>query len=103
LSYAYERLAGVQPDANARSLLRSLTGQEVSTVTGRSNGVLRLDGDDVIVATERSPAGTAMPIQMVQSGLDRLQEAGEVEVSVAFLGHRSSFVGGVLSAYPART
>jgi hypothetical protein len=34
---------------------------------GRPNRILRLDGDDVIVATERSPAGTAAPIQMVQS------------------------------------
>ena len=79
LSYACGRMAGVQPDANARSLLRSLTGQEVSTVTGRLNRVLRLDGGDVIVATKRSPAGTAVPIQIVQSGLDRLQEAGEDE------------------------
>jgi hypothetical protein len=90
----------VQADANARSLLRSLTGQEISTVTGRPNRVLRLDGDDVIVATERSPAGTVVPIQMVQSGLDRLREAGEVEVSVASLGHRSSFVGAALCTLP---
>jgi hypothetical protein len=94
------RLTGVQADANARSLLGSLTGQEISTVTGRSNRVLRLDRDDVIVATQRSPAGTAVPIQMVQSGLDRLQEAGELEVSVASLGHRSSFVGAVLLTLP---
>ena len=86
--------------ASARSLLRSLTGQEISTVTGRPNRILRLDGDDVIVATERSPAGTAVPIQMVQFGLDRLQEAGELEISVASLGHRSSFVGAVLLCLP---
>ena len=92
----------MQPDANIRSLLRSLTGQEISTVTGRPNRVLRLDGDDVIVATERSPAGTAVSIQMVQSGLDRLRvpDAAELEVSVASLGHRSSFVGAVLLTLP---
>ena len=90
----------MQADGNARSLLRSLTGQEISTVTGRPNRVLRLDGDDVIVVTERSPAGTAVPIQMVQSGLDQLEEAGEIEVSVASLGHRSSFVGAVLLTLP---
>ena len=37
---------------------------------------------------------------MVQSGLDRLQEAGELEISVASLGHRSSFVGAVLLTLP---
>lgn len=90
----------MQADANARSVLQSLTGQEISTVTGRPNRVIRLDSDDVIVATERSPAGTAMPIQMVQAGLNRLQEAGELEISVASLGHRSSFVGAVLLTLP---
>ena len=91
----------MQADVNARSLLRLLTGQEISTVTGRPNRVLRLDrDDDVIVATERSPAGMAEPIQMVQSGLDRLQEAGELKISVASLGHRSSFVGAVLLTLP---
>ena len=90
----------MQADAYARSLLQSLTGQEISTVTGRPNRVLRVDGDDVIVATERSPAGTAVPIQMVQLGLDRLRESGGLEVSVASLGHRSSFVGAVLLTLP---
>jgi hypothetical protein len=41
-----------------------------------------------------------VPIQMVQSGLDRLQKAGELEISVASLGHRSSFVGAVLLTLP---
>lgn len=90
----------MQADTDVRSLLQSLTGQEISTVTGRPNLVLRIDGDDVIVATERSPVGTAVPIQMVQSGLDRLRESGELEVSVASLGHRSSFVGAVLLTLP---
>ena len=90
----------MQADVNARFLLQSLTGQEISTVTGRSNRVLRLEGDVVIVATERSSAGTAVPIQMVQSGLDRLLEAGELEISVSSLGYRSSFVGAVLLTLP---
>jgi hypothetical protein len=90
----------VQADVNACSLLGSLAGQKISTVTGRPNWILRLDGDDVIVATERSPTGTAVPIQMVQSGLDRLHQAGQLEISVASLGHRSSFVGAVLLMLP---
>ena len=100
LSCECGKLACVHADADARSLLLSLVGQEISTVTGRPNRVLRVDGNDVIVATERSPAGTAVPIQMVQSGLDRLQEVGELEVSVRSLGHRSSFVGAVLLTLP---
>jgi hypothetical protein len=90
----------VQAGVNALSILRSLMGQEISTVTGRRNRILRLDGDDLIVATERSPDRTAVPIQMIQSGLYRLQESGELEISVASLSYRSSFAGAVLLTLP---
>ena len=65
-------------EADARALLESLVGEEILTVTGRPNRVLGFSraGDTVIVATRQSPAGTAVPIGMVQSGLDQLREAG---------------------------
>jgi len=44
----------VQAGVNARSVLRSLIGQEASTVSGRPNRVLRLDGDYVIVRKENA-------------------------------------------------
>jgi hypothetical protein len=84
----------------ARSLLESLVGQPISTVTGRPNTVLRVEGDSVVVATSRSPAGQPVPIEWVQSGLEQLLETGEIEVSVPSLGHRSSFVGAVLLTMP---
>ena len=90
----------MQPDAYARSLLQPLTGQEVSTVTGRPNRILRLDGDDVIVATDRRPGWAP---QCRSNGADRPRpatEEREVEVSVASLGHRSSFVGAALLTLP---
>jgi hypothetical protein len=64
------------------------------------NTVLRVEGDSVIVAMSRSPAGQPVPIEWVHSGREQLLETGEVEVSVPALGHRSSFVGGVLLTVP---
>jgi hypothetical protein len=84
----------------ARTLLESLVGQPISTVTGRPNTVLRVEGDSVVVATSRSPTGQPVPIEWVQSGLEQLLETGEIEVSVPSLGHRSSFVGAVLLTLP---
>ena len=84
----------------ARTLLESLVGQPISTVTGRPNTVLRVEGDSVVVATSRSPTGQPVPIEWVQSGLDQLLETGEIEVSVPSLGHRSSFGGAVLLTLP---
>jgi hypothetical protein len=84
----------------ARALLELLVGQPISTVTGRPNTVLRVEGDNVVVATNRSPTGQPVPIEWVQSGLDQLLERGEIEVSVPSLGHRSSFVGAVLLTLP---
>ncbi len=57
----------------ARTLLESLVGQPISTVTGRPNTVLRVEGDSAVVATNRSPTGQPVPIEWVQSGLERVQ------------------------------
>jgi hypothetical protein len=84
----------------ACTLLESLVGPPISTVTGRPNTVLRVEDDNVVVATSRSPTGRPVPIEWVQSGLDQLLETGEIEVSVPSLGHRSSFVGAVLLTLP---
>jgi len=84
----------------ARTLLESLIGQPISTVTGRPNTVLRVEGDSVVVATRRSLIGQPVAIEGVQSGLAQLLEAGKIEVSVPSLGHRSSFVGAVLLTLP---
>src|SRR4051812_22666749 len=86
--------------ASAHDLLVSLIGQQIETVTGRPNTVLRIDSDNVIVATGRSPGGQPVPIDWVQNGLQRLLEDGEVEVSVPSLGHRSAFIGAVLLKVP---
>ena len=87
-------------DLDARSLLESLVGQQISTLTGRPNTVLGIADINVIVGTDRSPDGEPVPIGAVQVGLDRLLETGEVEVHPRSLGHRSSFVGAVLLTLP---
>jgi hypothetical protein len=85
---------------SAREILRSLIGRDIETVTGRPNRVLRLEGDQVVVATRRSPTGRRIPIAMVEHALDRLREEGRIEISVASLGYRSAFVGAVLRQLP---
>ncbi|WP_132197440.1 MULTISPECIES: hypothetical protein [Kribbella] len=54
----------------------------------------------MIVATNRAPGGRPVPIADVQSGLDRLFDQQEVDVSPASLGYRSAFVGAVLRTLP---
>ena len=94
-------IIGAMPrEVLARTLLESLVGQQILTITGRPNTVLSVVGDDVVVATGRAPGGQPVPIEWVQTGLERLLEEREVEVSVASLGHRSSFVGAALLTLP---
>jgi hypothetical protein len=87
-------------DLDARSLIESLIGQQISTVTGRPNIVLGLAGTNVIVGTDRSPDGELVPIDAVQRALDQLLETGEIEVHPRSLGYRSSFVGAALLTLP---
>jgi hypothetical protein len=93
-------IAAMPVKTATRALLESLVGQPISTVMGRPNTVLRVEGNSVVVATNRSPTGQPVPIEWVQSGLEQLMETGEIEVSVPSLGHRSSFVGAVLLTLP---
>jgi hypothetical protein len=88
---------------DAADLLRSLEGRPLSTVTGRENRVLRVEGDTVSVWTTKSPGGQPVPIAWVQDALDRLGADGEIEISVASVGHRSAFVGAVLLTLPGAT
>src|SRR5829696_833036 len=85
---------------DAREFLQSLVGEEIATATGRCNTVLGLDGDNVVVATGRSPRGQLVPIEWVQNAIQRLFGEGEVEIGVASLGYRSAFVGAVLLRLP---
>ncbi len=87
-------------EPSARALLEALAGEQITTITGRPNTVLRMDGDKVIVASGRAPGGEPVPVAWVQAGLDRLGELGETEVSPAVLGYRSSFVAAVLLTLP---
>jgi hypothetical protein len=98
---AMRTIIGAMPaETDAHTLLSSLVGQQIRTITGRPNTVLAVAGDNVIVATDRSPAGEPVPIEWVQSGLDRLLEAGEIEVGVPSLGYRGALVAAVLLTLP---
>ena len=87
---------------DARELLEDLVGETVYTIDhGDWNRILRLDGENVIVATQRSPNGARLPVAYVQNAADELARTGEIRISPTALGHRrSSFVGAVLAWHP---
>ncbi|MET9259016.1 hypothetical protein [Amycolatopsis sp. NPDC004079] len=89
---------GVLP--RAEELLRSLAGETISTPTGKGNRILKVEDGSVLVGTDRSPEGQPVPLRDIQHGLDVLAARGTLEVSVAELGHRSTFVGAVLANLP---
>lgn len=82
------------PDAT--QLLVGLVGNTIPTLTGKSNRVIRLSGEFVIVGTGTSPNGQRVRIADVQSAIDRLFAAGELEISKESVGYRSAFVGAVI-------
>jgi hypothetical protein len=85
---------------NASEYLRSLVGTTIPTLMGRSNTVLRVETDRVIVGTERSPTGQPVPIADVQAAIDLLERDGEVVIDVETVGYRSAFIGAVLATLP---
>lgn len=92
-------MTGTKEDAT--ELLHRLVGVPLLTPTRRSpNTVLDVSPPNVLVATDKKPAGESVPIEQVQRGLDLLLEVGEVEVNPDTLGHRSSFIGAILLQLP---
>lgn len=102
LSVPVTRPLSIAPNSaqDAADVLRRLVNVPLSTITGHPNTIVDVMSTDVLVATERSPAGQPVPIRQVQDGLDRVLATREVEVSVPSLGHRSSFIGAVLRTLP---
>jgi len=84
----------------ARTLVDSLIGTQLHTPSGRLNTILRIEGENIIVATERSPKGKPVPLQMVQAALDILQDTRCVVIHPDEVGHRSAFIGAVLRTLP---
>ena len=88
---------------DAREHLRGLVGKELRTLRGRPNRILEVRGDDVIVATQRSPRGQQVQMNWVQDAVDSLVERGELEITVESVGYRSAFIGAVLLTVPGVT
>jgi hypothetical protein len=85
---------------DAIAVVTGLAGRTIHTLTGRPNTILRIEGDQVVVATNKSPGGQPVPIRWVQDALDRLVDEGVVVISVESVGHRRAFIGAVLSTIP---
>lgn len=86
---------------DARMHLQNLVGREIRTLTEQlPNRIIRIEGDEVIVGTSRSPNGRPVPIQWLQDAIDLLVREGEVAVDVETLGHRGAFVGAFLAPLP---
>ncbi|MDZ8171970.1 hypothetical protein [Microbacterium xanthum] len=81
--------------------LRELIGTPIPTVSGtRTNTILSVGTDHVLVATSRNPTGQPVPIADVIAALERLKRDGIIDVNVESLGYRSAFVGTVLLQVP---
>jgi hypothetical protein len=85
---------------DARDHLQRLVGQTIRTLSGRPNTILRIDRDNVIVGTQRSPSGKPIPIAWVQDAMDQLAEKEELPIEVSTVGYRSAFIGAVLATLP---
>ena len=84
-----------------RSHLESLAGEEIETLTTRRpNRILRIEDEEVIVGTVKSPNGRPVPIEWLEDAADLLVRDGEVAVDVETLGHRGAFIGAVLATLP---
>jgi hypothetical protein len=84
-------------------LIENLLGQTIYTLgRDRPNVVKGVEGDNVIVGTRRSPGGKPVPLSLVQMGLDKLHQAGDLRVSPeTFNGRRrSSFIGAAIATLP---
>jgi hypothetical protein len=44
-------------EVDARAVMELLARQQILTITGRTNTVLRVEGNTVVVATGRAPGG----------------------------------------------
>src|SRR4051794_32319753 len=86
--------------ADLQGHLEQLVGRTIPTVTGRPNSVLRIEGGDVFVGTNKSPGGEPVPIAEIQDAFDRLVNQGEVVVTPESVGYRSAFIGAALAALP---
>src|SRR2546430_1901879 len=93
-----DSIAQERPDA--RRVLKELIGREISTIAGRPNRVLSIEGDLVTVGTNRSPDGAPVPIIEVQEAIDRLFALGSLQVRPRTVGYRSAFIGAVLKTLP---
>jgi hypothetical protein len=89
------------PAPSVRSHLTSLIGATIPTITGRPNRIVGIEGDNVIVATQRSPEGEPVALTSVQAAADRVFDGEIVRIDRAVAGFRSSaFVGAVLQSMP---
>lgn len=93
-------MAGEGDTRDGRGLLSGLVGRRLQTIGGAANEILEVREDDVVVATERSPAGQPVPIAWLQDALDRLYAADELRIDPSTIGHRSAFIGAVLRTLP---
>ncbi len=86
---------------DAREHVRSLVGKTIYTVgLKKPNRVIEIRGRDVIVGTEKTPAGEPVPIKELQDAIDQLFARGDLLIDKKTVGYRSAFIGAVLATIP---
>jgi hypothetical protein len=94
-----ERLLSWQPRV-FRSLFASLVGATIPTVTGRACRIDGVEGDKLIVATQKSSDGEPAALTATQAAADRVFNGGIVQIDPVSVGSRSAVIGAVLQAMP---
>ncbi|WP_421735238.1 hypothetical protein [Cellulomonas sp.] len=87
-------------EVDVDDMLRDLIGVQLTTISGRPNRILGVRPPVIVVATDRSPGGSPVPIADVARALEILNSEGSVEIIPDAIGYRSAFVGAVLKQLP---
>ncbi|WP_062378869.1 HNH endonuclease [Demequina pelophila] len=86
--------------ATAEEIARSLVGVAMRTASGRPNTIQSVSDGRAVVATGKSPEGTVVDLDGLETALARLRADGRVVLATPVVGYRSAFVGAVLLTLP---
>ncbi len=80
----------------AEALAAALVGRRVRTYLGREGRLERVEDGVVVIAGDHGDEGARVRLADVQAGLDQLDAAGEVPVTIDALGPWATYVAAML-------
>ncbi len=80
----------------AEALAAALVGRSVRTYLGREGRVERVEDEVIVVAGDHGDEAARVRLADVQAGLEQLDAAGEVPVTIDALGPWATYVAAML-------